>query len=360
MEGTLAMGRARALAILSLSIAGVVISSYLIYADHRLGRDPAWESLCTVSERFDCNAAIRSPYSSIFGVPLSVLAACFYMLTALLAAVDLWAPRRTWPRSPAILLLLGSSIACVWSVGLAGVSAFAVRSWCLLCIALYVVNFCMLLVAVSALRATKETIRFSLSSERARLTKHPFPAVACVIVASVVLVAVRNNRSESARLSVACEEAALAAREGRPLELVVYSDFQCPHCKALDSGDARWFALFRSPIPSTRHAIHMRGSPGILARASRRSLPSALTSKAGAKPSMIASSMRAPRKGQRSQRRPLHSGSTEGASKPASSLLPLPRAFVTSSTARQPARSEPPRLSSSTVVATTARCAPPT
>lgn len=235
MEGTLAMGRARALAILSLSIAGVVISSYLIYADHRLGRDPAWESLCTVSERFDCNAAIRSPYSSIFGVPLSVLAACFYMLTALLAAVDLWAPRRTWPRSPAILLLLGSSIACVWSVGLAGVSAFAVRSWCLLCIALYVVNFCMLLVAVSALRATKETIRFSLSSERARLTKHPFPAVACVIVASVVLVAVRNNRSESARLSVACEEAALAAREGRPLELVVYSDFQCPHCKALDA-----------------------------------------------------------------------------------------------------------------------------
>ena len=85
-----------------------------------------------------------------------------------------------------------------------------------------------------------------------------------------------------------------------------------------------------------------------------------LTSKAGAKPSMIASSMRAPRKGQRSQRRPLHSGSTEGASKPASSLLPLPRAFVTSSTARQPARSQPPRLSSSTVVATTARCAPPT
>lgn len=229
------MGRARTLAILGLSIAGVVISSYLIYAGHRLGRDPAWESVCTVSERFDCNAAIRSPYSSVFGVPLSVLGACFYMLTALLAVVDLWAPRRTWPRSPAILVLLGSSIACALSVGLATVSALVVRSWCLLCIGLYIVNFCMLFVSVSALRATKETIRFALWSERARLAKHPFPAIAWVIAASALLVAVHDNRSESSRLSVACEEVALAVREGRPLELVVYSDFQCPHCKALDA-----------------------------------------------------------------------------------------------------------------------------
>lgn len=229
------MGRAQALAIFVFSAAGLAVSSYLTYVRFRIQTDPSWESICAVSERFDCTNAILSPYASVVGVPLSALGACFYIFTGLLAAMELWGPRRTWPRSSALVLVLGSAAACVVSLELAAVSAFVLRSWCFFCISLYVVNVVILFLASSAFRATTETLSAALVAERQRLGGPPILVVVTLVFALGLPFVVHRIYSESERHSTICETVALAAREGRDVELVVYSDYQCRHCKVLDA-----------------------------------------------------------------------------------------------------------------------------
>lgn len=235
VDRTVPMRRAQAWAILGLSAAGLIVSSYLTYARYRVQGDPAWESVCATSERFDCTAAILSPHASVAGLPLSILGAWFYILTGLLAAMELWGHRRTWPRSSALVLVLGSSVACLVSLELAAVSAFVLRSWCLFCVSLYVVNFLMLLLAASAFRATTETLSSALVAERERLNRPSFRVVAGTVVALGLPFVVYYIYAKSAHVSVVCDAVALAGREGRDVQLVVYSDYQCPPCKALDA-----------------------------------------------------------------------------------------------------------------------------
>lgn len=130
------------MALAVLALAGIGVSLYLTNYHFRVLSDPNFQSACAINETFDCDKVNSSPYAKVFGIPLGLYGAAFYV--AMLALVGLsFNKDEKFERAPE--LLFGFSVlSSLLSVGLGIVSATQIGAWCLFCISLYVVNFGML------------------------------------------------------------------------------------------------------------------------------------------------------------------------------------------------------------------------
>lgn len=218
-----------------LATAGFLLSVYLTYVSDRLRGDANFHSLCAINDLIDCDRVVSSPYGSLGGIPLAWFAAWFYLLFALGA---LGARRRRTGamrlRSPALLCFLASTFAAGLSVALAAVSLLVLRAVCLLCAILYAVNGALLVASWIALQSTGETLVGALSAERRHRRVRELLISASVVPAVLILAPVLSHRLVWGG-SRFCQLVADAhPAPGEPLRLTLYSDVQCPHCKALD------------------------------------------------------------------------------------------------------------------------------
>lgn len=130
---------------LVLGWVGIIFSAILleqhVRVNHNLGSGP---SACAISASFNCDLVARSPYSSLFGVPLAAFGLLFYALLALIAGAPARAgldgvdPEIRSRRSGYFILL---SIVGVAFAGYYGwVSWMIVKTLCLYCSVLYLTN----------------------------------------------------------------------------------------------------------------------------------------------------------------------------------------------------------------------------
>lgn len=220
--------------IIVLTTIGFSVSAYLTYVHFHLHADPGWRSACDISTRLSCDAVVLSPFGSVLGKPLSLFAAWFYVVIAVVSVSALRRPRWSFPRSPPVVLFIGGAIAAALSVILAIVSIVFIGSLCPFCAALYAINIGLLAAAWHALRRTGEGVAQAMRLEGAYWSRKRGTAVGASVVALCALGLGMTAYSGSAGASRICDVVAKAAASGRALELVVYSDFQCPHCRALD------------------------------------------------------------------------------------------------------------------------------
>lgn len=233
------VARGHSLALLALSALGLVLSAYLTFVHHRVRAEPGWQSACAISSAFDCDAVLLSPYSTFAGAPLAILGAWFYVLTGAIAAIGVRRSLHCLPRSPAMCLFLASALAASLSVALAVTSGVAIHAFCLFCSGLYVVNLAMLILSWRALRRTDESLAAAWRAERRHWKRSPGRAfgTSAGAVASLLAVLFVYSKSDSAVTSVICTAVAEAARQrsNEPVSLTMYTDFQCPPCRALDA-----------------------------------------------------------------------------------------------------------------------------
>ena len=123
---------------------GVLLSVYSVYEYIVIasGLD-ASSSLCKLSAEFDCEAAVRSPWSTFLGLPLGLYGAAFYLFIIgfALASSDETTIGRA--RSAGVILVFGVLSVCMSAV-LFLVLKLSVKVYCPVCLSIYLVNILLL------------------------------------------------------------------------------------------------------------------------------------------------------------------------------------------------------------------------
>ena len=123
-----------------LAAAGAVVSALALRLHyHRDG-----SSFCSFNTTFDCDVVNRSGYATVAGIPVALVGLLGYMGMLLLVVFQ-----RRKPETATLVLLL-SSLACLFSLYLTYVEGAVLRAWCILCLASQLLII--LIAALSALR----------------------------------------------------------------------------------------------------------------------------------------------------------------------------------------------------------------
>jgi len=280
--------------LLSAAGLGIAVTLTRLHAQAHAGV----ASFCTLNDVVNCDRVATSPYSVFLGLPVSIWGIVGYALSGALAAWGL-ASRRAAPTWPTGLLVLVAGAAVAASVALALVSEFLIGALCLLCAASWLVAAALLAAAWRACRpaGVAAAVRADLRVIRAS----PLRSAALALVGGVALAGAaaaypRYWKAASSPAPVRPPAAAPALPAGPgprapaaspppapppagPVEVVVYTDYECPFCaraheetKALLAGRAdvvlvhRQFPLDPACNPALKVPMHPNACA--LARAS--------------------------------------------------------------------------------------------
>lgn len=123
--------------ILTLAIIGFCISAYTYFIEKRIKEKPDYKPVCDLSDRISCTKPMKSPYANLFYVSNSVIGGAFYIMIAVLTLLNMNQ-----------VLLLAAVCGCIISAILAYILYFKIKSLCILCTTLYVINVLILLFAM--------------------------------------------------------------------------------------------------------------------------------------------------------------------------------------------------------------------
>lgn len=188
------------------------------------------KSLCNVNQFFNCDKTTLSAFSNIAGVPISI----FGILIGLFAMVGLVVKNEDYERTVYFTLAV-NFIGCIV---LFSYSLFILKGLCPFCTLYYVVSGALLFLFIKKSSTLKPAMGYL--------------AVFLVIVLAISFL-VKSNINSKAKLQddVASDlikqfyslpdlgapkiasEFKIATVENAPIKMVIFSDFECPACKAL-------------------------------------------------------------------------------------------------------------------------------
>jgi vitamin-K-epoxide reductase (warfarin-sensitive) len=121
-----------------LSFAGTVVSAVSLQRHYAKSAS----EFCDFSQKFNCDIVNRSEYSEVQGIPVAAIGVLGYVTLFFLSTF--WNSRVTTPNR-----LLAASIAGLgFALYLTYVEAYALKTWCILCVASQVMIFLITAVAV--------------------------------------------------------------------------------------------------------------------------------------------------------------------------------------------------------------------
>jgi len=229
--------------LLFLALGGVADSSYLSISHYRVYTDIGYASFCAISRAINCDTVSQSTFSIFLGLPVpvwGVVGYTFFLIILLAAHLKDGERQRLW----CFLFLLASCFS-LYSVVLALISTYWIRSYCLMCIVSYVVNFALVYITWLALRrfvpgkwwqGIREDVRFVWKRwKRFGAVFLPFGAVVLVLVAffpaywhfsaPAAAAVLPNGVTEDGHPWIGAENPELTIEE--------FTDYQCFQCKKM-------------------------------------------------------------------------------------------------------------------------------
>jgi protein-disulfide isomerase/uncharacterized membrane protein len=232
--------------VLGTSVLGVAVSAYLtqLHLRHLATGAP---SLCNFSQTLNCDVVNTSPWSELFGTPISHLGTLFYLGMAALSTVALLKP--ALQKRLHGYMLLGALFAVGYSLFLGAVS-MQLGALCLFCASLYVVNLTQLGVLLGGGASALKRLFGGLFGDlggllRSRALIWLLIAVVAGLAATqkvrkAVLAAQERRKpqqpeverqSETQRAALEGGSAPSIGPQNAPITLVEISDFECPFCQ---------------------------------------------------------------------------------------------------------------------------------
>jgi protein-disulfide isomerase/uncharacterized membrane protein len=250
---------------LVLCLGGVGVSIQLTYIHYFTHTDPAYHSVCAIDEQINCETVAQSPYSVFLGLPVSAWGAIVYLLMGVLALWGLTSRRLhpAWPRG----ILLVVAVAGVAAAALLAYISFAlIQALCIFCLALYGINAFLLAASIAALKTGKTGPLSAVAADLIALARRPLAALAVAaplagsIAAALVLVPPYWHHpgwQELPQLPTGVTDDGhhwIGAVD--PLvEVVEFSDYQCPYCRRAHKNMRTTAAVFPDTVRLTHYHV---------------------------------------------------------------------------------------------------------
>jgi protein-disulfide isomerase/uncharacterized membrane protein len=229
--------------VLALCVAGLALSGFLAVSHYRVHTDPGYHSFCALSKAINCDTVSSSPYSILWSLPVAVWGIADYAFMLILvsfAGFNAQEGQRSWAAVLLAALVFGLS-----SLIFAGISAFKIGSYCILCIATYAINF-FLVYMVWIIRRRYRAQPF-LSSLRADVRllwsqrRMSIPVATAFVVGLVLMRLFFPAYWEAQPPAASVHVRSGVTADGHPwigaeqplLEIVEFSDYQCFQCRKM-------------------------------------------------------------------------------------------------------------------------------
>jgi protein-disulfide isomerase/uncharacterized membrane protein len=226
-----------------LAVAGLIDSIYLSVSHYRVYTDIGYQSFCAISKAINCDTVSQSPYSIFLNLPVPVwgiIGYSFFLFFVFVAGSKSAEKKRIWP----LLFWLALVFSC-YSVILALISTYIIRSYCILCIVLYAVNLLLLYYSwiiqkrfssSGLIKGTKEDILFLWNGK----VKFILPAAAYFLT-SVLAMGFYPDYWSFQPPPLRADISKGITAEGHPwigaekpvLEITEFADYQCFQCKKM-------------------------------------------------------------------------------------------------------------------------------
>ncbi|MBU1711877.1 MAG: thioredoxin domain-containing protein [Proteobacteria bacterium] len=228
-----------------LVLAGLSVSFYLSVHHYLVYTDISYESFCAISKAINCDTVSQSPYSVFLGIPVAVWGVfgyCFCLLLLSFAFHSDAGKKRIWP-----LIFSVSSVFSLISIIFVIISNFYIRSYCIMCIASYGINFLLLFYSwliirrfgekEGILKGFKQDIKLILNKKAFSLSLFVPYAAAVVLVLNFFPVywnLTPPPLSANVPKGISADGHAWIGGSDNP-ELVIteYSDYMCFQCRKM-------------------------------------------------------------------------------------------------------------------------------
>lgn len=240
----------RPIAIIILSVTGLITSIYLTYLHHQIFTGQLTDfSFCGISRTISCETVTASPQAEWLGVPIAWYGVMYYLLILILGLFAWPKPGRDTATSIRLIFLL-SGVALTLDLYLAYTMAFVIGSLCLLCLLTYLLNLGILYLAY---RTGQEPMGAMVAKAADGIV--PGKARAGIILSFALVAALGvlggyqlrqaideqlasfdeagylKFRAGTARMQVDISSDPYLGPSDADLTIVEFSDFQCPFCR---------------------------------------------------------------------------------------------------------------------------------
>ena len=226
-----------------IALAGLADAVYLGIAHYRVYTDMGYKSFCAVSKAINCDTVSQSPYSIFLQVPVPVWGIFGYLLFLVLMFC-LWQSAdnktRLWPT----LAFLAFSFS-IYSAVLAVISIFYIRSYCIMCIASYAVNFLLLYFTwLTHRRFNNVSIITGLKDDLRLLAKHKAGGLLSLSTLAVVVAVMVTFLPSYWEVTYSAPDRGIPTGitvEGHPwigaedpqITIIEFTDYRCFQCKKM-------------------------------------------------------------------------------------------------------------------------------
>jgi len=118
-----------------LACIGFALSLYGVMVRRNMQRDLTYKPACDISDRASCSQVFRSEYGSLFGIPYVFWGIIYYAALGLVALLDM-----------SFFVSLFSLVGLCATVIFAYILYFKIRTVCVICTSVYVVNMLVFIV----------------------------------------------------------------------------------------------------------------------------------------------------------------------------------------------------------------------
>jgi uncharacterized membrane protein/protein-disulfide isomerase len=237
--------------LLAFAALGLGAASTSSYVHYRLLTDPTYSSFCDVNATVNCTQAYLSPYGSLWGVPVALFGVFFFALVLLLAGMG---GRRSAPARDAVpgYVFAISTVGFAFIIYLGWASYIQLKTFCFLCAITYVSVIAIFILSGGSTPVPMTTLPRRLPRDVRTLVSSRPALVLAVLFVLVAGSAIASFPGEAQRQAAPAftplnpQQRADIAKwwdvqpkvdlpipmDGAKVLVAIFSDYQCPHCRA--------------------------------------------------------------------------------------------------------------------------------